>query len=155
MDEKCFTTFIGEVGILYIPDKIMFSTPVLMDLGGYAYESDEVFFYTSATDLWARLQTENDKQYSLELLQGDTIVLTCAVNKETAEKFKPETAFLCVGSAIPITEKEIKTEILAPYGYEQIQEWMRKKEKDNSLEEEEINALIMGVYDKKPFQDDD
>ena len=147
MNEHCFTGLIGKIPYLFVPDGIMFATPVLKDIGGKVYEGD-VFFYVSATDLWGRVAGHH-----LELVNGDEPVLSCAVTEEVKAQLLPESAFLLIGAPFQLTAEQMQAGVEAPQALEQIQEWMRKKEEEHGLGEEDINALIMGVYATKPFED--
>lgn len=149
MNEHCFTGVIGSIAYIFVPDSIMFSTPVLNQLGGKVYEG-EVFFYVSATDLWARV-ADGAHNKVLELLYDDQLVLECPIDDELAEELIHETALLLIGASFQLSTEQMAAEIEEPQELEQIQQWMRKKEQELNLEEEDINALIMGVYDQKPF----
>ena len=147
MTEHCFTGLIGKVPFLFVPDSVMFTTPVLEDIGGKVYEGD-VFFYVSATDLWGRVAGSH-----LELLSGDDVVLSCPVPDRVKAELAPDSAFLLIGAPFQLTEEQMQAEVAAPHELAQIQDWMRKKEEEMGLAEEDINALIMGVYETKPFAD--
>lgn len=150
MNEYCYTGLIGKIPFLFVPDSIMFASPVLADLGMKAYEGD-VFFYISATDIWGRVR-ETGKGKLLELLTGDEPVLECPVDNDVAELLQPETAFLMIGAPFQVTGAQILKEVEAPAELEQIEAWMRRKEEAHQLETGDFDALILGVYDTKPFE---
>ncbi|NML21670.1 hypothetical protein HHL16_12335 [Pseudoflavitalea sp. G-6-1-2] len=150
MNEYCYTGLIGNIPFLFVPDSIMFASPVLADLGMKAYEG-EIFFYISATDLWGRIrETENGKL--LELLEEDEPVLECPVDSRTAAVLQPESAFLLIGAPFQISEAQILKEVEPPAELEQIEAWMRSKEETHQLETGDFDALILGVYETKPFE---
>ena len=150
MNNHCYTGLIGAIPYLFVPDSIMFANPVLADLGMKAYEGD-VFFYISATDLWGRVR-ESGNNKVLELLSDEESVLECPVDNRVAGILEPDSAFLLIGAPFMITEAQLLQEVEAPADMEQIEAWMRRKEQQHQLQTGDIDALILGVYETKPFE---
>lgn len=147
-----YTTVIGSTPILFTTDEVFFATPVLSNAISLAYETDFVFFVMDGQDLWARVNTTGDEP-RLELLSNDEVVLSTEMtSKEEAASFTPDEALLIITAPFAVDKQDLQSQVAAPYALEDIYSWMRKKESEKGLEEEEVNGLLVGIWSEKPPQ---
>ena len=114
----------------------------LRELGDKSMDGGEVFFFLLSVDAWGELEIINSQKYLVFKSSENEVYYRCQITDDILEKLEREGGFLLILTEIPITVSELEENFNQSCELEEIETWIRKKEKENGATEGSIDGLI-------------
>lgn len=135
---------IGDIPTVFI-SKSSKKEIVLFELIGNAIDSGRVFFEFLPTDIWGTI--EKKKENFLLLKRDDCILVRCKLSESNLTLIEDKGGILLIISDTPHHFRNYDK----VHSLDDIDKWISEEEKRLQLNEGEIGAILIGVWNDKPF----